>query len=440
LQGLACFHLVVVFCASLSTSSVALSAQDQTFLSARTSVRSADKPDHKPADDETIIGKAVEIFPEEIVERMNVHVALCIAFVWIGILGAAPILIHTLEHGFVGPVTKTLMAMCMMMWTALFGGLYLFTNVVLFQSSHFKNIRSLTVVECTYFMSQVITTVGYGDITPAYERGQVFVGIYAVFAFLVVANTMTQMMNVVTAAVSAYKDECSEMAVFNSGVRRPSMMPLCKSLWIFGMFAGTWILFFHFYPGENKTWMEAVYMAIITMATIGFGVITPVTEEGMIFGAFFMLFGAGALAKVVLDFSTFTLELALWERWSPEWLGEHLKDLSLGGDPDNMTEVAFIKYTLIENRLASKEKLDGISKAFQAMASKEKLDGISRKGSVLLDSVDKLVGMTTPRLSARGDAPAEAPAAARSGSGDANDEDQRPESYRHSPQVRQGSK
>merc|ERR1719241_2864 len=78
------------------------------------------------------------------------------------------------------------------MLCVLFGGLYLFTNIILFKSGHFEEVRSLTTVECIYFMSQIITTVGYGDITPAKPRGQVFVALYVLGALFVIAMLVSQ--------------------------------------------------------------------------------------------------------------------------------------------------------------------------------------------------------------------------------------------------------
>merc|ERR1711924_296383 len=81
----------------------------------------------------------------------------------------------------------------------------LFTNIILFQPVHFKQIRPLTKIECIYFMSQVITTVGYGDITPAKVRGQVFVGLYVLGAMFVISMVVSDVVNQVIESADAYK-------------------------------------------------------------------------------------------------------------------------------------------------------------------------------------------------------------------------------------------
>jgi len=413
--GFASSHLALL-CAAALICTGASSTNDHSFLSPdRMSIISDGKnPIKEPIED--LNQQAKVIFGEEM--GVSKSIALLIAIVWIGMIGSAPILIHVLEGGKHGAVTKTHMALSAMMWTALFGGLYAFTNVVLFSSPHFTRVRSLNIIECIYFMSQVITTVGYGDIVPAHPRGQVFVAVYAVFAFLVIAELMGEMMKLVTEAVHEYRTE-NERTMFTSGIKRPSLMPLCKSVTIFLTLAFAWIVFFHCYPGEGKTKLQATYMAIITMSTIGLGAFTPVTHGGMIFGSFMMLFGSASLAKVVMDFSALILELAVWERWDPSWLRTHLKlhkhpgvqapcaqcyddspvlmPLGIGeicNNDTHITEAQFIAYSLIENRLATKEQIDGINQAFKEMRPK--------KGVVSLAKVRELVDVQagSPRLMA----------------------------------------
>merc|ERR1719352_1712780 len=91
-------------------------------------------------------------------------------------------------------------------------------------------------------------------------------------------------------------------------------MPLTYALLVFLFFDVTWILFFHLYPGEGKSWSEATYMSIITLSSVGFGWFTPVTEGGMIFGAFWMLFGTAALVNVISNFTSLMVHMKNHER------------------------------------------------------------------------------------------------------------------------------
>lgn len=420
--GFASSHLALLL-AAVFVCTGGSSIHDHGFLSPDRMSLISDRanPLKKPIED--LNQQAQVIFGEEM--GVSKSIALLIAIVWIGMIGSAPILIHVLEGGKHGAVTKTHMTLSALMWTALFGGLYAFTNVVLFSSPHFTRVRSLNIIECVYFMSQVITTVGYGDIVPAYPRGQVFVAVYAVFAFLVIAELMGEMMKLVTEAVHEYRTE-NERTMFTSGIKRPSLMPLCKSVTLFLAIAFTWIAFFHCYPDEGKTKLQATYMAIITMSTIGLGAFTPVTTGGMIFASFMMIFGSASLAKVVMDFSALILELAVWERWDPSWLRKHLKlhkhpgvqapcaqccetpDHTLIGEICNndthMTEAQFIAYSLIENRLATKEQIDGINQAFKEMKPKKGVVSLAKVRQLVDTQDDGITSRLAPESEKHGEA------------------------------------
>merc|ERR1719379_1078577 len=88
-----------------------------------------------------------------------------------------------------------------------------------------------------------------------------------------------------------------------------SVMPVVGSLTSFFVFVAIGTCFFHFFPGEGKTVGQGIYMSIITLTTVGFGAFTPVTQGGMVFGAFWMLFGVAALGAAVASLTAWTVAL-----------------------------------------------------------------------------------------------------------------------------------
>ena len=48
--------------------------------------------------------------------------------------------------------------------------------------------------------------------------------------------------------------------------------------------------------GEDWTWMDAAYMAVITMSTVGFEEVRPLSENGRIFSMVIIVTGVGAFA------------------------------------------------------------------------------------------------------------------------------------------------
>jgi len=342
------------------------------------------------------------------VSNINVEFTLLCAVVWVLMLGSAPILTYKYGHK---ELTTSAMVLSALMWVALFGGLYLFTNIIVFNSPHFDKVRSLTIIECTYFMTQVITTVGYGDITPAHPRGQVFVGAYVTLSFFVIALLMSEMQAIVMEKVLKYKQDLEHRlgerlrlrkeakaaaaasaneegidaapsshvlekgaASANFGLRpsRPPVDGLIRAVAIFAGVAIIWVLFFHFYPGENKAWLEAIYMSLITLTTVGFGAITPVTEGGMLFAAFFMFIGTSALLNVVQTFATFILEMNQYEAWSPkQFKADMKKHCDLLGKPKDLSEDKFLILTLLQRKMVTEDQIDAIKASYITMTGSQ---------------------------------------------------------------------
>ena len=53
-------------------------------------------------------------------------------------------------------------------------------------------------------------------------------------------------------------------------------------------------VFYHFV--EKLSWLDALYLSVITLATVGYGDITPQTALGKIFTIFYVLAGIGIIA------------------------------------------------------------------------------------------------------------------------------------------------
>jgi len=268
------------------------------------------------------------------------------------------------------------------MLVVVLGGFYLFTNIILFQSGHFKQIRPLTVVECIYFMSQVITTVGYGDITPAKIRGQVFVGLYVLGALSVIAMLISDLTKHAVEMAHEYKtkrivhsgETPREIPTINSLIapEKPSTQPLLVALATFAAIDICWIAFFSLHPGEGKTVFQALYMSVITLSSVGLGYFTPVTEAGMIFGAFFMLFGTSALVNVISNFTELMVKTNAWESFNPESKVEAMETLKgLTKSKDEVSESEFMEFALLQMQSVSKTELEDIREAFANLNPKK---------------------------------------------------------------------
>merc|ERR1719171_1416125 len=126
---------------------------------------------------------------------MNLTVETLFAFLYIILIASVPLILRRFDSS--QNMTKVAMSQAVALFIWLSGGIYLFTNVLLFQSGHFDTVRSLTLVETIYLMTQIITTVGYGDITPAKPRGQVFIGIFVLLSILLIADMVSAVTHIV---------------------------------------------------------------------------------------------------------------------------------------------------------------------------------------------------------------------------------------------------
>lgn len=378
----------------------------------------------------------VEVWDDS--NRLPVGVEIAVASIWVMMLFSVPIILRLLDGR---PMTKTQIVTGIAFWIAVVGGLFLFTNVILFNSIHFARVRPLSIIECIYLMSQVITTVGYGDITPAKPRGQVFVGLYVLMSLFVIAMLVSDLVAHVMDAAQKYQqkllakstrrveeeeeraeEQAATVAEENEAnsserpaepkkrlpkgkalerqrtkaadelmqkIEKPSFGPLLGSLCCFGFFAFTWILFFHFYPGEGKTWLQAVYMSVITLSTVGFGAFTPNTEGGKVFASFWMIFGSAALVSVVTSFTELTMKFNEYERFDVEKGKKALNSYKEESGSSEMGESEFLKFGLVQRGLISAEDFVAIQSTFQELAKKNDGSSAAKRPTVSLADLEE---------------------------------------------------
>ncbi len=71
-----------------------------------------------------------------------------------------------------------------------------------------------------------------------------------------------------------------------------------------GVVLTTGSLFYHYV--EKLSWLDSIYFSVVTLATVGYGDITPKTDLGKIFTCFYVLIGIG----IIVAFTTNLLKRA----------------------------------------------------------------------------------------------------------------------------------
>jgi voltage-gated potassium channel len=77
--------------------------------------------------------------------------------------------------------------------------------------------------------------------------------------------------------------------------------------------------------GEQWTYIDGFYMTVITLATVGFGEIHPLSPHGRIFTIFLLFLGAGLMGYAVTMVAQFIIEGKLRELWGKRRMKERLK-------------------------------------------------------------------------------------------------------------------
>lgn len=252
------------------------------------------------------------------------------ASVFVGIIAIAPIVPH-LRRG-AEPPTKVHYCESLVLFLWLFSGLYLFHYQIEFQSPHFSKSRTLRLEESVYLISQIVTTVGYGDITPAKSMGQLFVAFFAFTAVMLISKILGDLVATFQDAMEdTLLEDVDEASAKTSEEKLwAAWVPVLQSGGVFLFFLMLGVGFFWLYPGEDKTLGQATYMSIVTLSTVGFGAFTPVTRGGMVFGAYWMLFGVGSLGALVSARVAFTAALISTEREKDKENNSPTKSAPLG--------------------------------------------------------------------------------------------------------------
>jgi len=166
-------------------------------------------------------------------------------------------------------------------------GTFFFTEILLFTDTE----RHLTLSEALYVNSQIITTILYGELTASNDYGCFFMMFYATIAVMVSGVFFQHF-------VLLYFERSEDTDLVANYSPRQSLAPVLICL-----LSATF--FFAFYPGEEKTISECMYMSVITFLTVGFGDYHPETEVGRAVGAVWMFLGVAFTGKAVLDFTQY---------------------------------------------------------------------------------------------------------------------------------------
>jgi len=259
-----------------------------------------------------------------------------------------------------------------------------------------------------YVIVQIVTTIGYGDVTVENEWMQLFMAFYVLACLLVVANFLNLIFDLIVesniqfmrerlrkaeiVSLSSVHDE--EEAKVSWGTF--NQLSAALVMLILAILSGT--LFFKFSEdctcsygasretfglqecdntsfescvstgGLRMTWSSSFYMSVITVTTVGFGDFSPKSRLGRGIGILWMLFGVTVTAYFIKALS----DVLSWEERKMEFEGaKHInQQIFQAMDKDgngHLSKDEYALYVLVKHELVSKDILQDIFDKYDSM-------------------------------------------------------------------------
>lgn len=229
-----------------------------------------------------------------------------------------------------------------------------------------------------YFAVCTLTTVGYGDLYPQTRQGKIFTCFYVYIGIGVVSACAGYLISVMleskTSGVAEMMAQQSDATKLREEKNRAMRKRLLKSLLMVFSFTmlGTIMYSQVFDIGSSKddatqAVVDAFYMSCITMTSVGYGDFYPNTQDGRLFGIFWIFCGAvlvasagGDLLDSVLDFKQDEINRKIIAR------NLKTRDLLAIDDDDSgeIDELEYIGHMLVKLRKCEAEDIQELRDRF----------------------------------------------------------------------------
>lgn len=261
------------------------------------------------------------------------------------------------------------------------------------------------VLTCVYVMVQVVTTIGYGDFTVTHTGTKIFMGIYVIFALIVLAyyfnKFVSGMVEGESSVMTSYlqkMEDANDSEVHTAEAAERKYGDLNKAVvGTLGFFVVllTGVVFFRVFEhcscsygmgavsgcdddsgfetcvatgGYVKGLADAFYMSSITLTTIGFGDYQPRTVEGRLFGIVWMLVGVASTGFFLSSVSTYFFESERKAFYDQKDLvsslnREEFNKIDRDGN-GTLSKGEYLAYTLVKYTGVSEECIEEILKEF----------------------------------------------------------------------------
>merc|ERR1711865_715436 len=169
-----------------------------------------------------------------------------------------------------------------------------------FGVTYYTQQEDWSFVDALYFVTVTLTTVGYGDLLPTTDGAKVVTILFVLVGMFLVASALGIVCGSIIEKLEALDDDDDEAGEEQDWLPEPWNTYLYAGMLLGGSVAvGT--IFYAAVERDDFDFIDALYMAVITATTVGYGDASPQTDAGRIFACFWILGAVVCTGKAIGD-------------------------------------------------------------------------------------------------------------------------------------------